>query len=512
MTSTSDNNKSIAKNTLFLYIRMLFMMAVALYTSRVILNTLGVEDFGIYNVVGGVVAMFGFINSSMTSATQRYITFALGRNENEKLKKVFSTSVQIHFLIAVLILILGEVIGLWFLYNKMQIPNNRLDAAFWVLQCSILSSAIMIMSVPYNATIVAHEKMSAFAYISVLEAVLKLLIVYSLLFIPGDNLIVYALLVLIVQLLVRFVYARYCKLHFDETKHIISLDKNLFKEMLSFAFWSLWGNLGFVLYTQGLNILLNIFFGPMVNAARGIAVQVQGVANQFVSNFQMAVNPQITKSYAMNDLETMHNLMFRGSRFSFFLLFILVLPIILETRFILTLWLKMVPENTIIFIQIMLFISLLRTQANYCNIANQSTGKVKTFQMVEGGILMLIVPVSYISLRLGFPPYSVFIIHFIIEIIAQIFRLILLRKLIHISIVNYFKSVITYILRVSLISPIVPVILRLNLEYGWGRFIIVVLSSLVSVGISIYLLGIVSSERILFKKSIGKCLKFNKDL
>lgn len=323
MSTDSANSKRIAKNTLLLYFRMLFMMAVSLFTSRVILNTLGVEDYGINNVVGGIVAMFGFINSSMTSATQRYITFALGKGEKERLKTVFSTSLQIHSLIALLIVLLGETIGMWFLYNKMQIPSDRMEAAFWVLQCSIVSTVVMIISVPYNAAIIAHEKMSAFAYISVLEVVLKLLIVYILVVFSVDKLILYAFLFLGIQIFIRFCYSIYCNRHFKETKYRHVWDKALFKEMTGFAAWSLFGNLSAVLFTQGLNMLLNVFFGPAVNAARGVAVQVQHAIQQFVGNFQMALNPQITKNYAKGEMQEMYNLMYRSARFSFYLLFFL---------------------------------------------------------------------------------------------------------------------------------------------------------------------------------------------
>lgn len=283
---SSDNNKRIAKNTLLLYFRMLFMMAVSLFTSRVVLNTLGVEDYGIYNVVGGVVAMFGFINGSMSSATQRYITFALGKGDKENLQKVFCTALQIHVLIAVLIVVLGETVGLWFMYTQMQIPTDRMDAAFWVLQRSIASTVIMIISVPYNADIVAHEKMSAFAYISILEAVLKLAVVYMLVVFSSDKLILYAFLILAVQLLIRLCYSRYCNRHFEESKYRHVWDKSLFKEMTGFAGWSMFGNLSSVLFSQGLNMLLNVFFGPVVNAARAVAVQVQSAIQQFVTNFQ----------------------------------------------------------------------------------------------------------------------------------------------------------------------------------------------------------------------------------
>ena len=321
MATTSANNKRIAKNTLLLYVRTLFVMVVSLYTSRVVLNTLGVSDYGIYNVVGGVVTMFGFINSSMTSATQRYITFALGKGDMTQLQKVFCTALQIHVFISVLIIVLGETVGLWFMYTQMQIPESRMDAAFWVLQCSIISTAIMIISVPYNADIIAHEKMSAFAYISILEVVLKLAVVFLLLVFSYDKLILYAFLILMVQLLIRFCYSYYCNRHFEESKYHHVWDKTLFKEMTGFAGWSMFGNLSGVLFGQGLNMLLNVFFGPVVNAARAVSVQVQGAIQQFVGNFQMALNPQITKTYATGKMDDMHKLMYRSARFSFYLLF-----------------------------------------------------------------------------------------------------------------------------------------------------------------------------------------------
>ena len=313
MTDTSANNKRIAKNTLLLYIRMLFLMAVSLYTSRVVLQALGVEDFGIYNVVGGVVAMFGFLNAAMSSSTQRYLTFELGRGDMSRLRTVFCTSVNIHALISLVIVLLAETIGLWFFYQKMIIPEERLNAAMWVYQFSVLSSVVMVMNVPYNASIVAHERMSAFAYISILEVLLKLLIVFLLQVVCWDRLAFYAFLVFLVQLGIRFIYGIYCRKHFKETAFRWLWDKVMFREMLSFAGWNLWGNCAGVAFTQGINLLLNMFFGPVVNAARGIAVQVQSAVQQFSLNFQTAVNPQITKSYAVQDYGYMHSLIFRSS-------------------------------------------------------------------------------------------------------------------------------------------------------------------------------------------------------
>ena len=498
MSDTSANNKRIAKNTLLLYVRMLFMMAISLFTSRVILGTLGVEDYGIQNVVGGIVAMFGFLNGSMSSATQRYITFALGKGDKDRLQTVFCTALQIHALIAVIIVLLGETVGLWFLYNKMQLPADRMDAAFWVLQCSIVSTVVMIVSVPYNACIIAHEKMSAFAYISVLEAVLKLVIVYLLLVFPFDKLIVLAVLTLIVQLFIRFCYSIYCHRHFEETKYRHVWNKTLFKEMNGFAVWSLWGNLSVVLYTQGLNMILNVFFGPVVNAARAIAVQVQGAVQQFVGNFQMALNPQITKNYASGNLEQMHSLMFRSARFSFLLLFFLSLPVLLETEFILTLWLKTVPDNAVIFTQIMICISLIYTTANPCVIANQATGKVKVYQMVVGGILLTILPISYIVLKLGAPAYSVFIVHFCVESVAQFTRMYMLRKLINLPVRQYLHNIYSPIVATVAVAIILPIIIHMQLADGWMRFIAVGFASVLSVGASAFFIGFTKNERLFF--------------
>lgn len=508
---TSDNNKRIAKNTLLLYFRMLFMMAISLFTSRVVLNTLGVEDYGIYNVVGGIVAMFGFINGSMSSATQRYITFALGKGDKSRLQTVFSTTLQIHTLIAGIIVLLGETVGLWFLYNKMQIPAERMDAAFWVLQASIISTVIMIISVPYNADIVAHEKMSAFAYISILEVMLKLAIVYMLVMFSFDKLILYAFLLLAVQILIRFCYSVYCNKHFEETRYKRVWDKALFKEMTGFAGWSMFGNLSAVLFGQGLNMLLNVFFGPVVNAARGIAVQVQNAIQQFVGNFQMALNPQITKTYAKGELNEMHKLMFRSARFSFFLLFFLSLPVLFETDFILTVWLKTVPDNTIVFLRIMICTSLIYTLSNPLIVANQATGNVRRYQAVCGTILLMILPVSYICLRLGCPAYSVFVVHFLMESLTQMVRMFLLRPLIGIRIRDYFRYIYLPVLLVIAISVILPTIVYFNMDDTVVRFLVVGIVCVLSVSVTAYILGLSRNEQVFVKtKAISLLQKFTR--
>ena len=499
MTDTSSNNKRIAKNTLLLYFRMIIIMLVTLYTSRVVLNTLGVTDYGIYNVVGGVVAMFGFINSSMASATQRYIIFSLGKGDMAELRKVFSTSIQIHVLIAVLITVLGETAGLWFLYTQMQIPAERMTAAFWVLQCSIASTVIMVISVPYNADIIAHERMSAFAFISILEAVLRLAAVFMLTVYSYDKLILYAFLILAVQLLIRFCYGHYCGRHFPETKYRHVWDKRLFKEMTGFAGWSMFGNLASVLFSQGLNMLLNVFFGPVVNAARAVAVQVQTAIQQFVANFQMALNPQITKTYAKGELDEMHKLMFRSARFSFYLLYLLSLPVLFETDFILTVWLKTVPEHTVTFLRIMLCTSLLYSLSNPLMIANQATGKVRKYQAVCGSILLMILPVSYLCLKLGCPAYSVFIVHFAVEAAVQMVRMLLLRPLIGIRVADYFKHIYAKVIMVASLSAIFPFIIYETMDDTVPRFVAVCTVCVLSVSATAYTLGLSRNERAFIK-------------
>lgn len=499
---TSQSNQRIAKNTLILYFRMFLIMGVSLYTSRVILNTLGVTDYGVYNVVGGVITMFTFMNGAMASATQRYLNFDIGKKNFERLAVVFRTSMQIHALIALIVLVLGETIGLWFVSTQLVIPPERVTAAMWVYQFSIITSLVSIVSIPYNADIIAHEKMSAFAYISILDVVLKLLIVYALVVISYDKLIVYGFLYLCVQVLERFVYSIYCSRHFQEVNFSFKIDKPLFKEMASFAGWSLWGNIAAILFTQGINILLNVFFGPAVNAARGIVVQVQGALQGFVANIQLAMNPQITKSYATNDLHRMHHLMFASSKFCFYLLFLVILPLSIEADIVLKTWLGIVPEHTVWFLRLIMFIMLTETLANPYVIANQATGKVKKYQAVCGGLLLCIVPVAYIVLKLGGNPESVFIVHGCIAIITQYARVYMMRNLINVPLRTYFQKVLLPACTVALVSPILPLLLFFNTSVSWHSFITVCLLSVMCVSLCAYYLGMRENERNLVSKKI----------
>lgn len=474
---------------------MLFMMIVSLYTSRVVLNVLGIEDFGIYNVVGGIVAIFGFINNAMAAGTQRYITFELGKKNLPQLQKVFCTSVNIHTLISLLIIILAETIGLWLLYHKMTILTERMEAALWVYQFSILSSIVIIMSVPYNATIIAHERMSAFAYISVLEATLKLLVAYLLSLGDFDKLKLYALLIFSIQLMIRLTYTTYCKRHFVETKYNFIWDKKLFKEMTGFAGWNLWGNCAGIAFTQGVNILLNIFFGPVVNAARGIAIQVQSAIGQFASNFQMAIHPQITKSYAIGDYHYMHNLIFKSSKFTFFLLLLLSMPVMTETETILAIWLKIVPDHTIAFVRLMLCVTITDAVAAPLMTSAIATGKIKKYQSAIGGILLTILPISYIVLKLGGNPISVFIVHLCVCVIAFIVRLFIIRPMIKLSLYTYLNQVILKCLRVTATAIILPLLLKFTLPNSLYTFFLICFVCIISVLCSIYYLGLNQQER-----------------
>lgn len=495
MSSTSENNKRIAKNTLLLYVRMLFIMVVSLFTSRVVLNVLGIEDYGINNVVGGVVAMFGFINAALSTGTQRYLTFELGKKDILQLQKVFGTSVIIHGLISILILVLAETVGLWFMSTQLTIPEYRMDAAMWIYQCSIFSAIIMIMSVPYNATIIAHENMSAFAYISVLEVSLKLLIIYLLYIGDFDKLKLYAVLVLCVQALITSVYGIYCKRRFAESKFRMQWDRMLIKEMLSFAGWNLWGNCAAVAFTQGVNILLNIFFGPAVNAARGISVQVQGSITQFSANFQTALNPQIIKTYANSELDRMHSLIYRSSKFTFFLLSFLAIPVFLETEMILKVWLGIVPDYTVVFLRLMLCVTIIDAVANPLMVSAAATGKVRVYQSVVGGLLLAILPISYIVLKLGGEPASVFIVHLCICTLAFVVRLFIIRPMIRLKISNYCKSVIFVCMLTMAIAIIPPLLAHLYLPSGIMSIFVVGVVSTISVSGTVYSLGLTKHER-----------------
>lgn len=493
---TSDNNKRIAKNTLLLYVRMLFTMAVSLFTSRVILNTLGVEDYGINNVVGGIVTMFSVLSGSLSSSISRFITFELGKGNIERLKTIFSTGINIQLGMSVLIIIIAEAVGIWFLNTKMNIPTDRMVAANWVFQCAILTFVLNLLSVPYNAAIIAHEKMSAFAYISVVEVSLKLIIVYMLMISPFDRLETYAVLLLLVGAVIRFIYGYYCKRHFEECTYHFVFDKPVLKEMTGFAGWNFLGNGAYMLNTQGVNILMNLYFGVAVNAARGIATQVDAALKQFVNNFTTAVNPQITKSYAQGDLDYMHKLVCRSAKFSAFLMMFFAVPIILETNTILTIWLKTVPDYAVIFLQWIIISSFMDTVlANSLVTSMFATGKIKRYQIIVTTVGCLVFPLSWIAFKLGFEPQVGYILYFIIYTILLFVRLYLLKDMVKLPVMMYIREVLYKLAPIIVVGFAIPGILILTMDAGWLRLILVCLLSVLVTAASEYFIGLSNKEK-----------------
>lgn len=495
MSTNSDNKKRIAKNTLLLYVRMLFLMVISLYTSRVILNALGVNDFGIYNVVGGVVAMFSILSGSLSAAISRFITFELGKKDDDGLRKVFSASVTIQLALSAIIVVLIEAVGVWFLNGKMSIPANRLYAANWVMQFSVITFVINLISVPYNATIIAHERMSAFAYISIFEGVGKLAVAFLIILAPFDRLIFYSILMCLIAVAVRLVYGTYCKRHFAECTYHFRWDKELLKKMFGFAGWNFIGATSAILRDQGGNIILNLFFGPAVNAARGIANQVNNAITGFATNFMTALNPQITKSYASGDREYMMSLIYQGARLSFYMLLFLSLPVLVNTHYILVVWLKLVPEHAVVFVQLILIFALSECISNPLVTAMLATGNIRNYQIVVGGLQILNLPLSYICLKMGGSPESVLVVAIIISQCCLAARLYMLRGMIGLSSKKYLTKVYFNVVIVSILAACIPVALSFRLHESFLSFIILCIVCVLCSSISIFFVGCNSKER-----------------
>lgn len=508
---TSASNSRIAKNTMLLYVRMLITMAISLYTSRVVLATLGVEDFGIYNVVGGVVTMFSALSGSFSTSISRFLTFEIGRGNVDKLSRVFSSGMNIQIGISAIFLIVAESFGLWFVNTQMNIPVDRIGAANWVFQCSCLTFILGLLSVPYNAAIIAHEKMSAFAYISILEVSLKLLIVLLLPFSPFDILKTYCVAVLSMALLIRFIYARYSKKHFQECNYKFQLDTATIKEMTGFAGWNVLGNGAFVLNTQGLNVLMNIFFDLTANAARGIATQVDAAIKQFVNNFTTAVNPMITKSYARGDFDYMHQLMCASSKMSAFLVTFLAVPIVVETDTILSIWLGTVPPYTVVFVRLIILSSFVDSVlANSLVTAMFATGKIRHYQIVVTVVGGLVFPLSWLAFYLGFDAYYCYVVYIVIYTILLFVRLHLLEGMVKLKPSLYVKKVLVKWGCVAAISSLAACITYNLMEAGWTRLAIVIIVNTIVSAISIYFVGLTPKEKVfILEKMRATATKLN---
>lgn len=503
---TTDNNKRIAKNTLLLYFRMLLMMFVTLFTSREVLDKLGVTDYGIYNVVGGVVAMLGFLNSSMSNAVQRYLSFEIGKNNEAGVNRIFNVSLFAHAGIAVFVFIVMEIVGVWYLNTHMNIPAERMDAANWVLQCSIFTTLFTIVQVPYNAIIISKEQMGIYAYISILEVVLKLLVVYMLAIGNFDKLKLYSVLIMVVTIGIVMIYRFYCTRKYKEAKFKLIKDWNLLKQIVGFASWNMLGELAWVFTGQGVNIILNSFFGPVVNAARGLAEQVNGAVNRFVANFQTAVNPQLIKNYASDQLGEMKTLLFRSTRFSYYLLLALSLPIILKMDFILHLWLKEVPDYTVGFCQLVLVSSLVSTLSNLLAQVARAYGKIRNYQIIVSIFLFLNFPLSYIVLKFGCSPLSSMFVNIGVNTMLLFVRLRLTNRIIQMTYGSFIRNVLLPVIIVTAVALVIPLIIYFMLDNSIISFIIVCLVSFVSVGVSTYALGMNANERLYILAAISKII------
>lgn len=510
MSVTSSNNKRIAKNTLLLYFRTILIMLINLYMSRVVLEALGVEDFGIYNAVGGVVAMFSVISGALSSAISRFITYELGKGDTSRLNKIFSTSVNIQVGLCLVILVVAEPLGIWFLNTHMSIPDGRMEAANWVLQFSLLSFCINLISVPYNAAIIAHERMSAFAYISIVEALLRLGVVFTLTVTMFDKLVSYAFLLVMVALTVRVLYSIYCNRNFEECHYKWIYDKPILKEMTGFAGWSFLTNTAYIFNTQGVNILINLFFGVTLNAARGIATQVDAAVMQFVNNFTMALNPQITKSYAQGDIAQMTKLVFLGAKFTTYMTFFFAIPLIAETDYVLSVWLKEVPEHSAMFVRLGIIAAIIDRFGMTCSTAYSATGKIKDYVVWVSVAGCLVFPLTWGCFQLGMAPESAYLSFIVTYILVDAVRLYMMKRRFDFPVMRFMLGVAGRIFVTLLPCLILPTVTIHTMDSSFLRLVVTTVGSTLSTAIFVYIIGLTSNEQETVKRLIRNKIHFKK--
>ena len=487
--------KRIAKNTVMLYFRQILIMLVSLYTVRVVLSVLGVEDYGIYNVVAGVVTMFNFLSVAMASASQRYFSFDLGKDDLEHLKASFSVTFQIYLLLALIVVFFAETLGIWFLNYKLVIPSNRVTAANWIFQASVVSFLFTLITTPYMASIIAHENMNVYAYVSIAEATLKLVIVYFLKILPYDKLIVYGLLLASVAFINTSLYRFYCHRHYAECHFRFVKDGKLFKEIVSYSSWNLFGSLAGMARNQGITILLNLYFGPIVNAARAVAAQVNGAVQSFAQNFSTALRPQIIKTYAAGKKDEMLCMLMYGTKIVFFLMLIICVPLFFEAPYLINLWLKNVPDHTIQFVRLVLIDLLIDSISFPIMSVVQATGKIKLYQVTVGGLLIMNLPVSYIFLIFGFPPETVFFVAILLSLIAMFLRIVITQHLISFNLLKPFTKLFLLFVFLAVLVSIVPFILIRWFNSSFFQFIMFVLLSVAWSGGVLLFIGLRKTER-----------------
>nr|WP_320016126.1 lipopolysaccharide biosynthesis protein [uncultured Desulfobacter sp.] len=497
MSLNAEKNRRIAKNTIFLYLRSIVVLLVSLYTSRIVLATLGVDDYGIYNVVGGVVAMFSCISGALSGAISRFITFELGRGDKHRLSTVFSTSVLIQLMIAGILVSLVLTGGGWFLNTKMNIPVERLDAANWVLICSAVSFGVKLISVAYNAMIIAHEHMKAFAYLSMLEVLLKLGVVFLLMTSSFDKLKTYAVFLLGISIVIQLTYFIYCRIRFSESRFRLMWDKALLKEMFGFAGWAFFSHSVGMMNTQGVNILTNMFFGVALNAARGIATQVEGSLSQFIGNFSTSMNPQIVKSYAAGEKDYMFQLICRGSKFAYFLALVFVVPLFIEADTVLRIWLGEVPAYATVFLRLTLLAMLPQVLGGILFTAAMATGNIRSYAIAVNGVSVFVFIFSWVLFCLGFPPEAAYCVHIFIRIVLVGVRVLLLKGMIAISPMLYVKEVVLKIVPVSILAFAFPLLVfLLPIPQSFWRVMLVTVASVPTTVLIVSVLGLTKEERV----------------
>ena len=495
MDTTSENNKRIAKNTVFLYLRMLLIMLVGLYTSRVVLQVLGVSDYGIYSVVGGVIGMLGYFNILLSGGTSRFLTVALGKGDKSLLCSTFSTSLSLALISSLIVLLLGETIGLWFVINKLNIPEGRETAAIWVYHCALITSAIAILQNPFTASIISHEKMSVYAYISIFESLAKLGIVYLLLTVSYDKLETYAVLLSLVALVNLAFYAVYCRVSFFECRLRPSIDRTLLGEMFTYSGWNMLGSISSILNNYGINILLNIFFGTIVNASRGIASQVCGLVQQFCGNFQMAARPQITKYYAVGQIQDMTDLIIANARYSAYLVLLLIVPLGMNIEGVLNMWLTEVPQYAASFILLVFLQILFFALDGPVGIGIQAVGKMKLPNILSGIVYISIFPITYIVLKLGGSPITSYVVTILTTPVILFMDVFILRKYTQFDVPLFCRKAIGSTLYVGAVSVLLPILMSFSLSGGVFATLLKLLVDFVYVAVIIFYCGLTSNDR-----------------
>lgn len=497
------SKRRIAKNTIALYCRMLLTMGVSLYTSRVVLNALGVEDYGVYNVVGGVVTMLAFFNSSIATSTQRFLNVGMTDNDDVKLQKIFSNSINVHIIIGLITVLLLETIGLWFVTNKLVIPQGQREAALWVYQFSILSFLITITSTPYSAALIAYERMSAFAVLSIVDVALKLGVAFLIMDYDGERLKYYALLILASTIVMQLLYVAYCSFHYKSLRYKFNWDVTQVKKMLSFSGWMIFGCLSDMLSTQGVNMIINIFFGPIFNAARAIAVQIQSAVGNFSNSFIVSVNPQIVKSYASQDYKYAYQLVFTASKVSFFLMLLLIVPIILKSGPILKIWLGVVPEYTAIFSSLILIEFLIRSSYTPIAQINQASGDIKLYQLSISALFLANFIISLVLFNLGFPVYSTFIVSASMAFVGLLVRLLVLHHQLDFPYLSYIKDVSLRVFLVGIISFSLNYCISQALPDNILGIFATALTALLVTSSLFFALGFNQTERLFIKEKVS---------